>query len=70
MLRLSTYEAGGKGQSRFYEVGTFTLALGIFAFTLVLLDLNRDNEPVRAIQEPTPAGSYWPPVLRTPPPTS
>jgi ABC-type spermidine/putrescine transport system permease subunit I len=26
MLRLSTYEAGGKGQSRFYETGTFTLA--------------------------------------------
>lgn len=26
MLRLSTYEAGGKGQSRFYELGTFTLA--------------------------------------------
>jgi ABC-type spermidine/putrescine transport system permease subunit I len=25
MLRLSTYEAGGKGQSRFYETGTFTL---------------------------------------------
>lgn len=25
MVRLSTYEAGGKGQSRFYEVGTFTL---------------------------------------------
>lgn len=26
MVRLSTYEAGGKGQSRFYETGTFTLA--------------------------------------------
>jgi hypothetical protein len=26
MLRLSTYEAGGKGQSRFYELGTFTLS--------------------------------------------
>lgn len=26
MFRLSTYEAGGKGQSRFYETGTFTLA--------------------------------------------
>lgn len=26
MIRLSTYEAGGKGQSRFYETGTFTLA--------------------------------------------
>ena len=26
MLRLSTYEAGGRGQSRFYETGTFTLA--------------------------------------------
>ena len=26
MLRLSTYEAGGKGQSRFYQTGTFTLA--------------------------------------------
>lgn len=25
MVRLSTYEAGGKGQSRFYETGTFTL---------------------------------------------
>jgi ABC-type spermidine/putrescine transport system permease subunit I len=25
MLRLSTYEAGGKGQSRFYQTGTFTL---------------------------------------------
>ena len=25
MVRLSTYEAGGKGQSRFYEAGTFTL---------------------------------------------
>ncbi len=26
MLRLSTYEAGGAGQSKFYEPGTFTLA--------------------------------------------
>jgi ABC-type spermidine/putrescine transport system permease subunit I len=26
MLRLSTYESGGQGQSRFYETGTFTLA--------------------------------------------
>lgn len=26
MLRLSTYEAGGTGQSRFYQPGTFTLA--------------------------------------------
>lgn len=25
MLRLSTYDAGGKGQSRFYQTGTFTL---------------------------------------------
>ena len=25
MVRLSTYEAGGKGQSRFYETGTFTV---------------------------------------------
>ena len=26
MLRLSTYEAGGEGQSKFYQVGTFTLS--------------------------------------------